>query len=181
MDCTSSTIEQQARPRHQPLTSVDVTVVGAGPAGAFLAYSLAARGLHVVLDYWRKIPTVKTVVSRGVRELPVRVAALKSGEVDFAYFITGELLQSVIDDPKLRYHPNNSAPFWLMFPDMDDPKSPFHDVRVRKAVSLALDRQYLADQETAGLGVPWGNFIPPEWPGAVQRPGGSLISRRPGA
>ena len=102
--------------------------------------------------------------------MPVRVAALKSGEADFAYFITGELLQSVLNDPKLRYHPNNSAPFWLMFPDMDDPASPFHDVRVRKAVSLALDRQYLANEETGGLGIPWGNFIPPEWPGAVQRP-----------
>jgi peptide/nickel transport system substrate-binding protein len=121
-------------------------------------------------DYWRKVPEVKTVVSRGVRELPVRVAALKSGEADFAYFITGELLEAVIQDPKLRYHPNNSAPFWLMFPDMDDPKSPFHDKRVRKAVSMALDRQFLADQETAGMAIPWGNFIPPEWPGAVQRP-----------
>ena len=121
-------------------------------------------------DYWRKIPHVKTVVSRGVRELAVRVAALKSGEVDFAYFITGELLQSVIDDPMLRYHPNNSAPFWLMFPDIDDPTSPFHDKRVRQAVSLALDRQFLADRETAGMAIPWGNFIPPEWPGAVQRP-----------
>jgi ABC-type transport system substrate-binding protein len=121
-------------------------------------------------DYWRKVPYVKTLVERGVRELPVRVAALKSGEADFAYFITGELLQSVINDPQLRYHPNNSAPFWLMFPDMDDPKSPFHDMRVRKAVSLALDRQYLADQETAGMGIPWGNFIPPDRPGAVQRP-----------
>ena len=121
-------------------------------------------------DYWREVPHVKTIVSRGVRELPVRVAALKSGEADFAYFITGELLQSVMNDPQLRYHPNNSAPFWLMFPDMDDPKSPFHDMRVRKAVSLALDRQYLADQETAGMAIPWGNFIPPEWPGAVQRP-----------
>jgi ABC-type transport system substrate-binding protein len=125
-------------------------------------------------DYWRKVPHVKTIVSRGVRELPVRVAALKSGEADLTYFVTGELLQSVIDDPKLRYHPNHSAPFWLMFPDMDDPKSPFHDIRVRKAVSLALDRQYLADQETAGLAVPWGNFVPPEWPGAVQRPGGEF-------
>jgi peptide/nickel transport system substrate-binding protein len=121
-------------------------------------------------DYWRKIPHVKTIISRGIRELPVRGAALMSGGADFAYFITGELLQSLINDPKLRYHPNNSAPFWLMFPDMDDPTSPFHDMRVRKAVSLALDRQYLADQETAGMGIPWGNFIPPEWPGAVQRP-----------
>jgi ABC-type transport system substrate-binding protein len=125
-------------------------------------------------DYWRKVPSVKTIVSRGVRELPVRVAALKSGEADFAYFVTGELLQSVINDPQLRYHPNLSAPFWLMFPDMDDPSSPFHDIRVRQAVSLALDRQYLAEQETAGLAIPWGNFIPPEWPGAVQRPGGEF-------
>jgi peptide/nickel transport system substrate-binding protein len=144
--------------------------VGAGP----YKFVRQEPGIEVEFtafaDYWRKVPHVKTVISRGVRELPVRVAALKSGEADFVYFITGELLQSVINDPKLRYHPNNSAPFWLMFSDMDDPKSPFHDVRVRKAISLALDRQYLADQETAGMGVPWGNFIPPEWPGAVQRP-----------
>jgi len=144
--------------------------IGAGP----YRFVRQEPGIEVEMvafkDYWRKVPHVQTIVSRGVRELPVRVAALKSGEADFAYFITGELLQSVMNDPKLRYHPNNSAPFWLMFPDMDDPKSPFHDVRVRKAVSLALDRQYLVDQETAGMGIPWGNFIPPEWPGALQRP-----------
>jgi peptide/nickel transport system substrate-binding protein len=144
--------------------------IGAGP----YKFVRQEPGIEVEMtaftEYWRKVPHVKTIISRGVRELPVRVAALKSGEADFAYFITGELLQSVINDPTLRYHPNNSAPFWLMFSDMDEPKSPFHDVRVRKAVSLALDRQYLAEQETAGLGIPWGNFIPPEWPGAVHRP-----------
>jgi peptide/nickel transport system substrate-binding protein len=97
------------------------------------------------------------------------VAALKSGEVDFSYFMTGDLLQSVIDDPNLGYDPNNSAPFWLNFTDVNDPKSPFHDIRVRKAISLALDRQYLSDQETRGMAVVTGNFVPPEWPGAVQR------------
>ena len=59
MDCTSSAIEQQARPRHQPLASVDVTVVGAGPVGAFLAYLLAARGLRVVLVDKARLPRVK--------------------------------------------------------------------------------------------------------------------------
>lgn len=29
-------------------------------------------------DYWRKVPHVKTVISRGVRELPVRVAAISA-------------------------------------------------------------------------------------------------------
>lgn len=76
----------------------------------------------------------------------------------------------MIDDPNLRYHPNNSASFFLMFPDMNDLKSPFYDRRVHQAISLALDRQFLADQETVGKTIPWGNFIPPEWPGAVQRP-----------
>jgi peptide/nickel transport system substrate-binding protein len=145
--------------------------IGAGPYQFVRQEPGIEVEFEAFTDYWRKVPHVKTVISRGVRELPVRVAALKSGEADFVYFVTGELLQSVIDDPKLRYHPNNSAPFWLMFPDMADPQSPFHDKRVRQAVSFALDRQYLADQETAGMGIPWGNFIPPEWPGAVQRPG----------
>ena len=148
--------------------------IGAGPYKFVRQEPGISVEFTAFTDYWRKVPHVKTMVSRGVRELPVRVAALKSGEADFAYFITGELLQSVIDDPKLRYHPNNSAPFWLMFPDMDDPNSPFHDVRVRKAVSLALDRQFLADQETVGMAIPWGNFIPPEWPGAVQKPPGEF-------
>lgn len=145
--------------------------IGAGPYKFVRQEPGIEVEFEAFTDYWRKVPYVKTVISRGVRELPVRVAALKSGEADFVYFVTGELLQSVIDDPNLRYHPNNSAPFWLMFPDMADPKSPFHDKRVRQAVSFALDRQYLADQETAGMAIPWGNFIPPEWPGAVQRPG----------
>jgi peptide/nickel transport system substrate-binding protein len=124
--------------------------IGAGPYKFVRQEPGIEVEFEAFTDYWRKVPYVKTVISRGVRELPVRVAALKSGEADFVYFVTGELLQSVIDDPNLRYHPNNSAPFWLMFPDMADPKSPFHDKRVRQAVSFALDRQYLADQETAG-------------------------------
>lgn len=145
--------------------------IGAGPYKFVRQEPGIEVEFEAFTDYWRKVPHVKTVISRGVRELPVRVAALKSGEADFVYFVTGELLQSVIDDPNLRYHPNNSAPFWLMFPDMANPESPFHDKRVRQAISLALDRQYLADQETAGMAVPWGNFVPPEWPGAVHRPG----------
>ncbi len=145
--------------------------IGAGPYKFVRQEPGIEVEFEAFTDYWRKVPHVKTVISRGVRELPVRVAALKSGEADFVYFVTGELLQSVIDDPDLRYHPNHSAPFWLMFPDMADAESPFHDKRVRQAVSLALDRQYLADQETAGMAISWGNFIPPEWPGAVHRQG----------
>ena len=41
--------------------------------------------------------------------------------------------------------------FWLDLPDQWDPKSPWHDRRVRRAASLAIDRQALNQAETLGL------------------------------
>jgi len=49
-----------------------------------------------------------------------------------------------------------------MFPGYNEPGSPFHDKRVRQAVSLAVNRQFLVQQETQGIGKPWGNWISPE-------------------
>lgn len=49
MDCTQSPLAQQALPRSRHAAMQDVTVIGAGPAGALLAYLLAVRGRRVVL------------------------------------------------------------------------------------------------------------------------------------
>src|SRR6266545_2881712 len=59
MDCTQSARTQQALPRYRPSPMVDVTVIGAGPAGALLAYLLARRGLKVVLVEKARLPRVK--------------------------------------------------------------------------------------------------------------------------
>src|SRR3954452_7169650 len=52
-----------------------------------------------------------------------------------------------------------SANFWLEFPGFQDPKSPFHDKRVRQAISLAVDRRAINDAESGGLGKVDGNWI----------------------
>src|SRR5919201_1278152 len=59
MDCTQSACPQQALPQCRQPGAVDVTVIGAGPAGALLAYLLAVRGLRVVLVEKARLPRVK--------------------------------------------------------------------------------------------------------------------------
>src|SRR5712691_10983602 len=59
MDCTQSARTQQALPQCRQPTTVDVTVIGAGPAGALLAYLLAVRGLRVGLVEKARLPRVK--------------------------------------------------------------------------------------------------------------------------
>jgi peptide/nickel transport system substrate-binding protein len=54
------------------------------------------------------------------------------------------------------------GPFCLYFPDQWDEKSPWHDVRVRKAASLALDRKGINDALTLGYSEVTGNSIVPK-------------------
>jgi peptide/nickel transport system substrate-binding protein len=50
--------------------------------------------------------------------------------------------------------------FWIDLPDQWDPKSPWHDRRVRQAASLAIDRNALNQAETLGFSKPTGSLIP---------------------
>src|SRR5215510_14892138 len=59
MDCTQSAHTRQALPPPRLSTAIDVTVIGAGPAGALLAYLLVKRGLKVVLVEKARLPRVK--------------------------------------------------------------------------------------------------------------------------
>ena len=44
-----------------------------------------------------------------------------------------------------------------------DPKSPWHDQRVRLAASYAIDRQAISDAETLGASIPTGSLSPREF------------------
>src|SRR5215472_17201240 len=85
--------------------------------------------------------------------------------------MTGKLLQRVMADPKLRWNPNFTSPWHLVFPGYNEPTSPFHDKRVRQAISLAINRQFLTRQETQGIGKPWGNWISHETRDALRGDG----------
>ncbi len=121
-------------------------------------------GIELVMeaneDYWRKVPSVKRLVFQSVPEGSTRLAMLKRGEVDLAYLLEGELGESIRDDPKVKLvFSGGIGTFFLDFFDMWDPKSPWADQRVRKAASLAIDRNALSEAETLGASKPNGNVV----------------------
>jgi peptide/nickel transport system substrate-binding protein len=136
--------------------------IGAGP------YKLVSQEAGVQMtfeaneDYWRRVPATQTIVVKGIRDLAARMAGLQTGELDLAFGMTGKLLPRLMADKNLRWDPNFTGPWWLMFPGYNEPDSPFRDKRVRQAVSLAINRQFLVKQETQDIGKAWGNWIGPE-------------------
>src|SRR6266566_2400391 len=116
--------------------------IGAGP------YKLTSfnPGIELVLDahdrYWRKTPAVKRLVWKTVTEDLTRLAMLKRGEVDIAYSLRGPLGEEVKKTPGLKLVGLvGNATQWLNFGAPQwDPKSPWHDKRVRLAAALAFDK-----------------------------------------
>ena len=135
--------------------------VGLGPY-KFVSYT---PGIELVMEanegYWRKIPSVKRLVFKTVPDSTTRLAMLKRGEVDIAYLLEGPQAQEVKRDPNLKLaFSGGIAIFYLDFLDQWDPKSPWHDRRVRLAANYAIDRQALSEAETLGASKPVGNHVP---------------------
>ena len=135
--------------------------VGAGPY-KFVSFN---PGIELVLEaaeqFWRKAPSVKRLVFRVIPDEATRLVALKRGEVDVAYLIRGALAEELRRTPGLRLrHTALNSTFWINFLDQWDPKSPWHDRRVRLAAGLAVNRQGYNQAELLGLARITGSIIP---------------------
>ena len=135
--------------------------VGAGP------YRLVSfkPGVELVLEafpgYWRKAPAIKTLVFKVIPDDTTRLAALKTGEVDVAYGIAGTLAEEVKRTPGLALKAAKiPVTNWMVFADQADPKSPWHDRRVRLAANWSVNRVAINNAGYLGLGTISSSFIP---------------------
>jgi len=135
--------------------------IGAGPYKV-VSYT---PGVELVMEafegYWRKVPSVKRLVFRSMPDETTRAAALKAGDVDIVYLLSGPTAEEIRRTKGLRLvAARPPGVVFLDLPEQWDPKSPWHDQRVRLAASHGLDRNALNQAETLGLSFPTGGLIP---------------------
>jgi peptide/nickel transport system substrate-binding protein len=135
--------------------------IGAGPY-RFVSHQ---PGIEVVLEafpgYWRRVPNIKKLVMKSVPEATTRAVMLKSGEADISYVLDGPDAEDIKRDPRMQVVASKHASiFWVEFADQWDPKSPWHDKRMRQAVNYALDRKRINEAACLGFCPPAGVIVP---------------------
>ena len=135
--------------------------IGAGPYRVVSYTPGVDLTMEAFEGYWRKVPSVKRLVFRSMADETTRAAALKAGDVDIVYLLSGPLAEEIKRTPGLKLAA--ALPPGVVFLDLPEqwnPKSPWHDRRVRLAASHALDRKALNQAETLGLSRPTGALVP---------------------
>ncbi|UCF93693.1 MAG: hypothetical protein JSW39_05910, partial [Desulfobacterales bacterium] len=104
-------------------------------------------------DYWEGAPPIKKVDIRPITESSTRFAALVSGQVDMVTGVPVELYDKVITNPQLEVvsRPARRAIFLALG---NKPGSPMADIRVRKAICMAINEDEIIAKVMRGHAAP---------------------------
>ena len=134
--------------------------IGAGP----YKFVSTKPGIEVMLeantDYWRKVPNVKTLIMRSVPEATTRSLMVRTGEADISIALDGPDAEGLQKDGIPIVSSKHASIFWIEFPKQWDPKSPWHDKRLRQAVNHALNRDIINKVACLGFCPPAGVIVP---------------------
>lgn len=124
-----------------PDGSINTKPNGTGP----LKLAAWAAGDSITLsrneEYWGKLSEVETVVFQWQTEASSRLIGLQAGTADVVGNIAPSDYAVVESDPSLRLVPRE--PLGVSYLGFNSTYEPFSDLRVRKAIALALDRDRL--------------------------------------
>ncbi|PLW77203.1 ABC transporter substrate-binding protein [Cohaesibacter celericrescens] len=140
-----------------------VKPVGTGP-WVFKEY---AKQDHTTVerfdDYWGKAPALDKVVYRYIPDHNARALALETGEVDFVVQLLPSDVTRLKADENFTVSMAPSAGLYYGAFNAGE-LSPLHDVRVRKAINLLVDRDILVKGALDGIGKPAWAFFPKDFP-----------------
>jgi ABC-type transport system substrate-binding protein len=131
-------------------------------AGQFKLKERNTASRYVDLEAWEEhcccVPKVKNVRVMEVPELSTRLALLRTGQADIIE-ANPTVAQEIRDAgfQTMGGLAGSLSVMWPMFQHFDN--NPFHDQRVREAVSIAINRQAMLDRLYAGAGGPLSSFF----------------------
>jgi peptide/nickel transport system substrate-binding protein len=110
--------------------------------------------------YWRGKPAIDTVIWRPIPEPTARVAALLSGEVQLIEGLPVDLVPTAEANPDVSVV-NVKHGGLIIYLGLKTSEKPLDDIRVRKALSLAIDRQTIVAQILKGYASAAGTQVGP--------------------
>jgi peptide/nickel transport system substrate-binding protein len=136
--------------------------VGTGP----FKFQSVKPGEELVLvknpDYYRGAPKLDKLILRPMPEVTARMAALRSGEVQWIEVPSPDEVPA-LKSQGFNVLTNYYSHVWPWV--LDTTKPPFDKVEVRQAVNYAIDRKTMAKSLLQGTGTPAEQYIPPSDPG----------------
>ena len=112
-------------------------------------------------NYWDAKPIVKNITVTGITDNSTRISQVRSGQVNYAPFISPSLIDQITTPAKLVT--NQMYGFYSLVPN--NTVAPFNDFGVRKAISLAVDRDQINKIAWHGKSQPLAGFWPPNMEG----------------
>ena len=122
-------------------------------------------------DYWGEAEPWESVTFRPITSNGPRVAALLAGDVDLIEKPPLQDLPSLVDNAEIDVAQGlSNRVIYLHFDHEQEPtpgiegtdgKNPFKDVKVRQAVSKAINREAIVDRIMGGVAVPAAQLLPP--------------------
>jgi len=136
--------------------------------GPYKFKSLAPGGSELVLErfdgYWGKKPGIKTLIFRVITEPTSRVNAILRGEVDLAVALPFPDVERLKKEPGLIVSATPVASPIYIRAYTTSKDSPIANVKVRQALSYALDTNAIVKGVLHGIGEPIGTFISNYYP-----------------
>jgi peptide/nickel transport system substrate-binding protein len=121
--------------------------------------------------WWGKLDgNVTDVVYTPIKSDQTRISALLSGDVDIVTDVPTQDVERLRKDPKLKVQDGIEVRTIFLAMDQHNDelkysnvkgKNPFKDVRVRKALNMAIDREAIRRVTMRGLSIPAGLLIAP--------------------
>jgi peptide/nickel transport system substrate-binding protein len=138
--------------------------VGTGP----FRFARYVEGSEVRLErfeaYWNPdLPYLDAATFRIISDANARVAALMAGDVDLiGAAVPPEQVRAIEADPNLKVESGTATAEITVA--MNNSRPPFDDLRVRQAITHAIDKRAIVDGAFFGLGTPIGTHMSPSEP-----------------